>query len=185
MSREKGETRALDDHAFLGREFLAWLAYFADDQGGVFDGFSLQLGGRCVLRAVSGLITDVTLKGSSPGTSPELRYALAGGLLPRQLDLRLQIAARKKKEEPHAFFFFSLGAELLDLTRVKLPALLAADEADAESEDDFSLAERLTLLHQLDECVRAAYAHFIALRAAPKWARSVVPAMRAWLDAGI
>jgi len=167
----------LEEHQFLGREFLAWLAFHADTNGGEFEGFAIQLGGRCVLHALSGLVTDVTLKGGSPGTSPELRYALAGGLLPKQLDLRLEVAAKKKKEDPRVFIF-SLSAELLDLGRVKLPALLT------EEEDD-KVEERLQLLGQLDDAVQAAYAAFLAERAAPRWSRSTVPAYKAWLKEGV
>jgi len=168
---------ALEEHGFLGREFLGWLAFHADTSGGEFDGFSIQLGGRCVLHALSGLVTDVTLKGGSPGTSPELRYALAGGLLPKQLDLRLEIAAKKKKDEPRVFTF-SLSAELLDLSRVKLPALLT------EEEDD-QVEERLQLLAELDDAVQLAYTTFLADRSTPRWPKSTVPAFRAWLKEGV
>src|SRR5262249_37326891 len=99
----------------------------------------------------------------------DLRYALAGGLAVKEADLRLEIDER--------VFTFGLAAEHFDLKRVKLPELLS--EGDEERAD-----ERMTLLAQLDAALKSAFAHFLELRAKPAWTKTVVPAIRAWLDEG-
>ncbi|MSP63978.1 MAG: hypothetical protein EXR72_27280 [Myxococcales bacterium] len=160
---------------FLGREFLTWLVYHADAEGGGFAAsgevaaFAIGFGGRVMLRTATGMVTEVTLGGASPGASPDLRYAIAGGLSVKEADLLLVQDDREYR--------FALAAEHFDLKRVKLPALLTDEEDDP-------VDERLSLLAALDAALRLAYARFLALRTRPGWTRTVVPAIRAWLDAG-
>jgi hypothetical protein len=164
-----------EDHAYLAREFLTWLVYHAEEEEGRFAGdeevgeFNILLGGRLALRTPAGMVTDMTLKGPSPSTSPDLRYALAGGLAVKEADLRLETGERG--------FSFGLAAEHFDLKRVKLPALLS-------EEDDDKANERLALLAELDASLRLAFRRFLELRVRPAWTRTVVPAIRAWLDEG-
>jgi hypothetical protein len=109
--------------------------------------------------------------------SADLRYAVAGGLSVKEADLVL--------EQDERVFTFALSAEYFDLKRVKLPEVLAEAEADqAERDDAQRTDERLMLLGTLDEALRAAFAHFLELRCRPAWSKSIVPALRAWLEAG-
>jgi hypothetical protein len=165
----------LDDLGFLAREFLTWLVYHADADGGAFSGegdvadFTIGFGGRLTLRSPAGPVTDLIMKGASPSTSADLRYALAGGLAVKEAELVLEQGERA--------WSFSLAAEGFDLRRVQLPALLT-------DEDDDRADERLALLAALDGALRVAFGHFVALRLRPAWSRSVVPAMRKWLEEG-
>ena len=169
-----------EDLAFLAREFLTWLVYHAEVDGGAFDAdgdvpaFTIAFGGKLTLRTMAGMVTDVTMKGPSPVGSPDLRYALAGGLSVKEADLRL--------EQEDRTFTFALAAENFDLKRVKLPALLA-DESEESGEAE-RVDERLMLLGQLEAALRVAFARFLALRMRPAWTRTVVPAIRAWLEEG-
>lgn len=164
-----------EDYQYLGREFLTWLVYHADVEGGAFAGagdvadFTVGFGGRITLRTPGGMVTDVTMKGPAPSLSADLRYALAGGLSVKEADLLLSQDERK--------YAFGLGSEYFDLKRVKLPALLT-------EEDDDRADERVALLGALDAALRVSFAHFLSLRAKPAWKRSVVPAIRAWLSEG-
>ena len=188
--RDSGETPSerpvddsLDEHGYLAREFLSWLVYHADVEGGGFSGagdvrpFTIQLGGRVALRTLSGFVSDVTLKGSSPGASPELRYALAGGLAVKETELRLSLDGVLDPHGDERAYAFGLAADGFDLKRVQLPALLT-------EEDDDRAEERMALLAELDAALEHAFAFFVALRGRPSWKRTVVPAMRAWLTDG-
>ena len=174
----------LDELSFLAREFLTWLVFHADVDGGGFEGageigaFTIQFGGRLTLRTTAGLVTDMTVKGSSPAISPDLRYALAGGLAVKEAELSLVFgeAASSSDDEERAYVF-ALAADGFDLKRVKIPALLTEEEDDRAD-------ERLALIGELDAALQHAYAHFVDLRCRPSWKRSVIPALRAWLTEG-
>jgi hypothetical protein len=169
------EKEAREDLQFIAREFLTWLVFHAEVEGGSFDGegdvapFTIAFGGRLALRSPAGMITDVTMKGPSPVGSADLRYALAGGLAVKEADLRL--------EQEDRAYTFGLAAEHFDLKRVKLPALLA-------EEDEARADERLQLLAALDGALRVAFDRFLGIRMRPAWTRQVVPAIRAWLEEG-
>jgi len=172
---EAAERADREDFAFLAREFLAWLCWHADDEGGTFEQagdvapFAITVGARVALRAAMGGVTDVALKGPSTGLSADLRYALAGGLSVREVDLALEQGDRR--------WTFGLSAENFDLKRVKLPELLT-------EEDDEPVEERLMLLGALDAALRVAFAEFLAVRARPAWTRTTMVQIREWLEAG-
>jgi len=181
--RAAAERADREDYAFLAREFLTWLVYHAEEEGGEFTGskevpaFVIHFGGRLVLRTLVGAVTEVALKGPSPVGSADLRYAVAGGLSVKEADLVL--------EQDERVWTFALSAEYFDLKRVKLPEVLDKEEAEQPERDDAQrVDERLMLLGTLDEALRAAFTHFLELRSRPAWAKSIVPALRAWLEAG-
>jgi hypothetical protein len=158
------------DHAYLGREFLAWLlfrlargeAVFEDDAGEIVFAF----GGRLRVSGPAGDVTDAVLKGRSPAASVELMASLGAGRSIREAELRV---IRGERE-----FRFTLVAETLDWKGVKLPSLL-------KDEGDDRLGERLALLEELESSVREAFGAFLRERTRPVWIRSVLPEMREWL----
>ena len=186
--RESGETLAdagaeaeradREDFAFVAREFLTWLVWHAETQGGTFAGegdvpdFSIQFGGRVALRAGDGLVSDVVLKGAAPGVSADVRYALAGGLSVKEAELQLVFSGDEERG-----YLFTLPAEHFDLKRVKIPALLTEEEDDRGD-------ERLMLLSSLDAALELAFRQFLVERVAPTWSRDVVPTLRRWLEEG-
>ena len=174
-AEEAAEREQRDDLLFLAREFLTWLVFHAETGGGTFEGdddvapFTVAFGGKLTLRTPAGMVTDMVLKGPSPVGSPDLRYALAGGLSVKEADLRL--------EQDERAWSFALAAEHFDLKRVKLPELLT-------EEDDDRGDERVALIGALDAALRSAFGAFMALRVKPAWTKQVVPSLRAWLAAG-
>ena len=162
------------DHAFLGREFLTWLLWRADRGEGAFTDengeFSVAFGGRVRLSGAGSDVTDAVLKGRSPAHGVETRAGLGSGRTLREAELRL---ARGERE-----FRFTLVAETLDLRSVKLPARL-------KDEGDDRLAERMTLLEELEKSIEVMYLDFVKERTRPVWDRTVVPALRTWISEGL
>ena len=175
---ERADRADREDYAFLAREFLTWLVFHAETEGGSFAGegevpdFSILFGGRLTLRSPNGLVTDMTLKGPSPAISADLRYALAGGLSVKAAELQVVLAGQEERA-----YELTLFTEHFDLKSVKIPALLT------EEEDDHA-DERMTLLFGLDAALAVAFKQFLEVRTRPSWSRTVVPALRTWLDEG-
>ncbi len=171
--REKRGEEALQDHAFLGREFLTWLLWRAERGEATFgeeDAFSFAFGGRARLQGLQGDVNDAVLKGPSPAMSIEARGGIGAGRTVREAELRLSRGEREWR--------FTLMADTFDLRGVKLPALLT------EEEDDRFL-ERISLLEELDGLIKDAFAEFLRDRLRPVWTRSVIPALRDWVAEGL
>jgi hypothetical protein len=175
---ESAERADREDFAFLAREFLTWLVFHAETDGGTFAGegevpdFSILFGGRLTLRSPNGLVTDMTLKGPSPAISADLRYALAGGLSVKAAELQVVLAGQEERA-----YQLTLSTEHFDLKSVKIPALLTEEEDDR-------VDERMTLLFGVDAALAVAFKQFLAVRTRPGWSRTVVPALRKWLEEG-
>lgn len=164
------------DHRFLGREFLTWLIFHADESEGKIAGahevgyFRLIIGERARLKALGEGSGEITARGPATGQVADVRYAIAGGLTVRELDVLFERGDR--------IWQATIAAESFDLKRVKLPELL--------SEEDLERAtERLELTRELVQMLRAAYAHFLGVRLSVAWTADVVPAMREWLERSI
>lgn len=174
----------LDDRRFLGREFLTWLIYYCDghsshgdddDTGGTFaeselcDAFRVIIGERVVLKALGEGTGEITARGVAPAATPDVRYAIAGGLTVREVDLIFEQGGRGER-----LWQAAVSAEGFDLRRVKLPALLSED-------DDERFNERLELMGTLDKMLEAAFQGFLRRRLAPTWQTDELPKLRGWL----
>jgi hypothetical protein len=164
----------LEDRRFLGREFLTWLIYFADDENGngdfaesdLCDAFRVIVGERVMLKALGEGTGEITARGVAPAATPDVRYAIAGGLTVREADLIFERGDR--------LWQASVNAEAFDMRRVKLPALMS-------EEDGERLHERLELLSDLDKMLQAAFQSFLRVRLHPAWQTDDLPKLRAWL----
>lgn len=172
-TEEQAERELFEDATFLGREFLSWLVFHAEVEGGEFaasddlPAFTIQFGNRLVLRSPLGQITDLTMKGPAPVGSADLRYAIAGGLQVRQAELGIEVGEDQYQVVVEAPYF--------DLKRCKLPKL------ELEEEDAELLAEeRLQRLRLVNRLIAAAFAEFLALRTSSRWRRTL-DKLRAWL----
>jgi len=176
----------LEDRRYLGREFLTWLIYHSDDDngGGSFaesdlcDEFRVVVGERVVLKALGEGAGEITARGVAPAMTPDVRYAVAGGLTVREVDLLFLRGGRGRDGGNEQIWQAAVSAEGFDLRRIKLPALLSEDDSE-------QLNERIELLDQLDAMLRAAFQAFLQLRLADTWRKSELPAMRAWLARSI
>lgn len=168
----------LTDQRFLGREFLTWLVFFCDDDGesGSFAGtdsvaaFRARVGERAVLRALGDATGEIAARGPSTGHSSDVRYAIAGGLTVRELDLIF--------ERDERLWMATVSAENFDLKRVKLPELLS-------EEDNERVSERLQLVSDLDEMLKGLFALFLHDRLSNRWTKQTIPALRDWLKHSI
>lgn len=168
----------LTDQRFLGREFLTWLVFFCDDDGesGAFAGtdsvaaFRARVGERAVLRALGDATGEIAARGPSTGHSSDVRYAIAGGLTVRELDLIF--------ERDERLWMATVLAENFDLKRVKLPELLS-------EEDNERVSERLQLVSDLDEMLKGLFALFLQDRLSNRWTKQTIPALRDWLKHSI
>lgn len=177
----------LEDRRYLGREFLTWLIYHSDDEngGGHFDEsddcdeFRVVVGERVVLKALGEGTGEITARGVAPAMTPDVRYAVAGGLTVREVDLLFMRGGRGGRDTGNEQIWqAAVSAEGFDLRRVKLPALLSEDDSE-------QLNERIELIDQLDAMLRSAFQAFLALRLNDTWRKTELPAMRTWLARSI
>jgi len=191
-------TDELTDRRFLGREFLTWLVYHADgSDGGLLEGedgaaleldlsddagsgrfeasdrceaFRVLIGERVILKALGDGSGEITARGAATGSSADVRYAIAGGLTVREVDL---LFARGDR-----IWQAAASAENFDLKRVKLPSLLSEEDSERAH-------ERLQLISDLDAMLRAAYDAFLRARLHPAWQTETIPRLRVWLARSI
>lgn len=189
----------LTDHRFLGREFLTWLVYHADgsstdssllgddadepdfdpldesgsgrfDKSERCDAFRVLIGERVILKALGDGSGEITARGAATGQSADVRYAIAGGLTVREVDL---LFARGDR-----IWQAAANAENFDLKRVKLPSLLSEEDSERAH-------ERLELISDLDAMLRTAYDTFLRVRLTAAWQSETVPRLRVWLARSI
>src|SRR5262249_5694303 len=152
MPEPKVTVEESEDLAYLGREFMTWLAWrvdrgedtFTDDDGEL----TVAFGGRARLSGIAGDVTDAVLKGRSPAHGIEARAGMGAGRTFREAELRMTRGERE--------FRFTLIAETLDLKGVKI------------SRGD--LDERMALLEELEKGIKTMYLEFIRERTRPVWA---------------
>jgi hypothetical protein len=171
--REKEETE-VQDNAFLGREFLTWLLWRADQGENDFtlegDTFVVTFAGRIIFGGLAGDVSKGRLDGKSAAYSIEARAAIGAGRTIREAQLHFAVGERE---------WTCALTDALDLRSVKLPALLTEEEDDR-------FMERMTLLEELQRMVQAMYQAFLAERLAPKkqW-QKVVNVMGQWAQEGL
>lgn len=164
---------------FLGLEFLTWLAWRLEAEGGRMrigdDVVELALGDRLALRERGANGGRVSL--ADPGDMrPELGAALRRGKL---LDrARISVTRGERKWE------LSLDGGLLTYDSLRCPPLGPRDRAPGDDprahfENDFFL--RLADVEDVVGVLDRLFAAFCETRAAASWETSALPAMRAWI----
>ncbi|MEZ6186535.1 MAG: hypothetical protein R3F62_16190 [Planctomycetota bacterium] len=159
------------ERSFLAQEFLTWLWFRCEVEGGEFD-----LDGRHVAIVVEDSLSlsgwddegpRTSLRGGNPTQRAEAAGALSQGLLLHKAKL---IAADGNRE-----WQFTLDTESLDLLSVKVPAL----DEDEDVEDP--LAEKLGAGEWLRETVDALFEQFLSLRLSADWLKIEVPRLEQWV----
>ena len=172
-----------EDYSYLGREFLTWLVFHVETAEGKFAGatseenFSISFGARATLRSLAAAVGELKVSGETPVDSTDVRFAIAGGLTPREASMTV-VRGR-------ATWGLTL-TDGFDLKNVKLPDSGVEGAGRDAGEDALASAEprlldRLGRLEELDSMIERAFGHFLSLRRSDAWALETVPSMRDWL----
>jgi hypothetical protein len=171
--RDEAREQLLRGRTYLGRELLTWVLWRSEEgeplvkvEGG---GVVVLFTGKVVLRGLAGDVVELAARGDAAAYSPQVKRALASGLLVHQARLRFSVGERA--------FEATIDAEFLDVRSAKLPELLT------EEEDDRA-AERLALCEELGAMLDALVGAFLSERTAKSWRRKTLPALRAWMAEG-
>jgi recombination associated protein RdgC len=189
----KGGAAAAADpraQAFLGREFLTWLWFRCETDGGTFE---LPRGGRRRRKGERGkagdddggedevgvvfddyvaLVSDGDekeqniVKNGSPHRSAEARTALLVGKV--VASARLEVARGDRAWKA------TVSGETLDLRSVKYP--------DPEGSDpEERTLQRLDAMRELGDIVDELYGLFLSVRTSPAWEKEELPAVTRWI----
>ena len=164
---------------FLGLEFLTWLVWRLEEEGGRIrlgdDVVDLALGDRVALRERSAKGGRLTLV--DPGDMrPELGAGLRRGKL---LDrARISVTRGERKWE------LSLDGGLLTYDSLRCPPLGPRDHAPGDDprahfENDFFL--RLAAVEDVVGVLDRLFAAFCETRASATWESKALPALRTWI----
>jgi hypothetical protein len=169
---------ALDDLAFaiersfLASEFLTWLWFRCETEGGTFDlpsgGLSVAVEDALQLASWDEDGVKASLRGGAPTKRPEAAHALAAGLL---LSKARFVGARGGRE-----WLFALDGQTLDLTSVKV-----VDPEDDEEPED-SLSDKLAAGEELRLAIDELYDVFLGLRLDDDWNAIEVERIRGWVS---
>ncbi|MFN7132679.1 MAG: hypothetical protein ACK4N5_11400 [Myxococcales bacterium] len=173
VEQSKAREQFLRGKAYLGREFLTWLLWRSEAGEPLLShegaDVTVLFAGRLALKGIAGEVTELTAKGAMAPYSELIRQALDRGLLIHSARLRVTHGEKD--------FEATVDSEFLDVRSAKLPELMS-------EEDDDRLKERLFLTEQLSAILDALLRQFLTLRASPRWRKTEVPALKAWLSEG-
>lgn len=161
-----------DRYAFLGREFLTWLWFASETNNGVIDVPDLgpvrvEFGQRLTLESAGNVREGSTVSADAPSQTEEARTALRVG--------KKVARARLFLDQGERHFEVGLDAETLTYAGVKLPALMAGDDA-------MKVEERLRLLDEVENIVDSLYVLFVNLRRDESLWAPVREALRTWVQ---
>lgn len=163
------------ERTFLAQEFLTWLWFRCEVEGGEFD---LEETGELSIVVEDALSLSSweeegkksTLRGGTPTTRPEAATALGAGLLLKRAKLLIAIGGREWQ--------CSLDGDSLDLLSVKVPERPEGEEPEEGAD---LLAEKLALGEELRDAVDELYRHFLSLRLGNDWKKIEVRRMNDWV----
>jgi hypothetical protein len=162
-------TDQIIEKAFLGGEFLTWLWFAAERSEGRFtlegDPVDIHFEDLLVLESILADSQENTFKGGEPTRSEEARVGLRLG----KKVSRAKMKVRRGERE----FAFTIKASNLDLSSVKLPAVLSKAEEER-------FYERLYLLEELDKTVNGLFLGFLRRRLASGWEEEL-KSLRSWV----
>jgi recombination associated protein RdgC len=164
---------------FLGREFLTWLLYRLEEEGGrlVVDGdvIELALGDRVVLQEAGDRSARLTLVDEG-----DMRPEMGAGLRRGKLMDRARISITRGERR----FELSLDGGLLTYDSLRCPKLgprdaSLRDDPRAAFENDLFL--RLADVEEAIGILDRLYATFCETRVSPRWESETLPTLRDWI----
>ena len=167
----KAQEALLRGRTWLGRECLTWLLWKSESTEALLNvddqPVNVVFNGKLTLRAASGDVTEVQVKGVASPYAKLVKIALAKGILVHTAKLQVTWGEQ--------VYDFTLDAEFFDIRSAKLPALL-------QDEEDDKLTERLELATRASTLTDALVAAFIKERTAKAWSSKIVPALKEWMQ---
>lgn len=157
---------------FLGAEFLLWLWFKTECFEGLLEtpqhgALEVWFDDKLTLEATLAETERNDFKGGAPAHSPEAKTALQQGKRP----IKAKMGVIREGRE----WSFSIKAESLDLSGLKIPALFSREE-----EEQFY--ERMYLLEEIEDILFGLYKEFLTLRLQAAWNDIVLPAMVDWIQ---
>lgn len=172
MTKKQDEDLAFAlERSFLATEFLTWIWFRCEVEGGNFElpsgELSLAIDDALSLSSYEDDGLKATLRGGGPTRRPEAANALASGLLLSRARL---IAARQSRE-----WMFSLDGATLDCLGIKVV------EPDTDVDPDDALADKLAAAEELRVAVDELYREFLALRLSADWESIELQRLKTWV----
>ena len=166
--------KTLADKAFWGNEFLTWLWFRAEQEGGELEApglgpVTLWLQDRMVLGSLESESKENILKEGEVSRSAEAAAALSVGKKLQQARFGL---LREDRE-----WAFTVKGDTFDLSSVKIPKVEHGEEDDVHA----TIQLRLSYIRELLDVLDALFGAFAALRVSPAWDAETVPAMARWI----
>jgi hypothetical protein len=161
------------NYEFIGREFLTWLWWASEVNGGKIpctidksgDLLRVELTNSLMIESAGNVNEATTVKADGPGQTEEARTALRVGKKVAKCRLSLDYGA----------WHFECNLDsYLTISGARLPYLLAVD-------DPRNIDERLRLLGNLELIVYKTFANFINIRTGPEWDKHE-DALREWVQ---
>lgn len=168
--------KTLAEKAFWGHEFLTWLWFRAEREGGELEvpdmgAVTLWIQDRMVLGSLESESKENILKEGEVSRSAEAAAALSVGKKLQQARFGL---LRGDLE-----WAFTVRGDTLDLSSVKLPKVEHGEEDDVHA----TILLRLGYIRELTDVLDALFREFATLRTSPAWDAETVPAMASWIGA--
>lgn len=162
--------QAIEQTRFLGREFLLWLWFSSEKEGGeveLEDGSLVEvvIDDRLVLEPSFGEGNRHQLSGLDPATAPEAGVALRINKLPS--DLKLKILNKDRA------WAFSLRGDELQMRGLKIPDILS--ESDEER-----FYERMSLCEEIEDLLDGLFEVFLRRRLSEEW-KNVQSEIEGWI----
>ncbi len=161
----------IETKRFLGSEFMMWLWFKSECYESLFENrdhgtLEFWYDDKLTLEAYLAETERNDFKGGAPAHSAEAKTALRHGK--RVAKAKLGIIKEGRE------WTFTLKTDTLDVSGVKLPALLSREE-------DEQFYERMFLLEELEDIIASLYKEFLTLRLDGVWHDNLLPAMRTWV----
>jgi hypothetical protein len=167
--------KMLAEKGFWGHEFLTWLWYRCEEEGG-----ELQAG---ELGPVTLWIEDRMLLGSLESESKE--NILRNGDVSRSGEAAAALRVGKKLQEARFGLIredrewaFTVKGDTFDLQSVKIPKVMTEEGDDLHA----TILVRLGHIREMVDVMDALFEDFARLRLSAEWDRGVVPGMARWIQ---
>lgn len=165
---------------FLGREFLTWLVYRLEEEGGRLehgeDVVELALGDRIVMQEQGEKISKLTLVDEGD-MRPELGAGLRRGKLMDRA--RLSVTRGERRWE------LTLDGGLLTYDSLRCPPLGDRDPSlgsDPRAAFENDLFLRLADIEDVASVLDRLFAAFCTARASAQWPTRILPTLREWVE---